>query len=334
MKVINMSKVKIAMIGTGNISHSHVKRLLETGEADIAALSDPSESNRQRVKQTFKLDDAAEFVSHADMLEQIKPDGVVICSPHALHYRQAMDALSAGCHVLVEKPLTCTSEAAKKLIQEAERAGKVLQVSYQRHFLPVFKYMRSVIQSGKIGRITSITASLYQDWKDSQKGMWRQDPKLSGGGMLLDSGSHIIDVLLWTTGLTPVDVKTNLQQHDAPVEIDTFTTLRFKEGAVGSLNIVGKAPRGSFVEKYAVIGEKGGMFYDEGKIVLHRDGAEPEVPQLPPADHNPDKNFIRAIRGEEEVSVPGEYALRVLQLTEAIYQDAGYRPFAPKDEMG
>lgn len=329
-----MSKVRIALIGTGNIAHSHVQRLIQISEVELVALADPSEGNRKRMIQRFELNHASEFTDHAEMLTQIKPDAVVICSPHAMHYRHAMDALEAGSHVLVEKPLTCTSVAAKELIQHAAKAGKILQVSYQRHFLPEFVYIRSVIQSGEIGRITSVTANLYQDWKDAQAGTWRQAPKLSGGGMLLDSGSHIIDVLLWTTGLKPASVKSVLHQQDAPVEIDTFTTITFEEGPIGSLNIVGKAPARSFVEKYAFIGERGGIFYDNGSMVLHRADGSTVEPQLPSTAGNPDVNFVRAILGEEEVSVPGEYAMKVLQLTEAIYSDAGYKPFAPEDEMG
>ncbi|KAF9112754.1 hypothetical protein BGX30_007193, partial [Mortierella sp. GBA39] len=153
------------------------------------------------------------------------------------HFQQAQDVLSSGLHVLIEKPMTCSSAEAELLIHTAEQAGKILQVSYQRHFQPEFLYIRDAIASGVIGKVTSVTASLYQEWRQGTPGSWRQDPALSGGGFLMDSGSHIIDVLLWTTGLTPVDVKPQLHMHGAPVEIDTFTSIRFAEGAVAGLNL-------------------------------------------------------------------------------------------------
>jgi predicted dehydrogenase len=323
-----MSTIRIGMIGTGNIAHTHINRLRNAANVQIVALSDPSEASRQTLRQKFGLDHAAEFADHAEMLKHSNLDAVIICSPHTLHYRHVSEALSAGKHVLVEKPLTCTSEEAELLIAQADQAGKVLQVSFQRHFLPHFMYIHDAIAAGTIGKLTSVTATLYQDWKDSQQGTWRQNPQLSGGGMLMDSGSHIIDVLLWTTGLTPEEVTTKLQCHGSPVEIDTFTAIRFAEGAVGSLNIVGKTPSKFFFETYAFLGEEGGIFYDNGKIVLRLNGAAPVEPELPKAVTDPDLSFLAAIRGEGENPVPGQYALKVLQLTEQIYDAAGYSPLS------
>lgn len=221
--------------------------------------------------------------------------------------------------------MTCSSNEAKQLIETAEQSGKVLQVSYQRHFQPEFIYIRDAIAGGEIGKITSITASLYQQWWQGTSDSWRMDPKLSGGGFLMDSGSHIIDVLLWTTGLTPVEVKSQLSQQGAPVEIDTFTSIRFEEGAVAGLNLVGYSP--SWHETYVFCGEDGAIFYDNDKIVLHRLGEAPIVPELPKQTTNQDKSFINAILGRHEVKVPGEFALKVVKLSEMVYEAAGYKPY-------
>lgn len=323
--------VRIGLIGTGNIAHTHVSRLRDMAEANIIALCDPSEGSRKKLKERFALDSAVEFTNHQEMLEQVELDGVVICSPHSWHYRHAADAIAAGKHVLVEKPLTCTAEAAEKLIRQAEEAGTLLHVSFQRHDMPSFQYIRSAIASGTIGNLTSIGAVLYQDWRDNQAGTWRQNAQLSGGGMLMDSGSHIIDVLLWTTGLTPDTVQAQLHQQGSPVEVDTCTTIRFREGQIGFLNIIGKAPRKFFDEKYSFIGERGGIFYDNGKISLLLDGEPSVEPELPAESGNPDRSFVEAICGKDVVAVTGEYALRVLQLTEAIYTNTGYQPLDPID---
>ncbi|NOV02188.1 Gfo/Idh/MocA family protein [Paenibacillus planticolens] len=320
-----MSKIRIGMIGTGGISQVHGRQLLELEEAEIVALSDTSAENRENFAAKFELDDVQHFTDYREMLDQTELDAVVICSPHTMHFEQATDALHKGLHVLIEKPMTCSSEEAELLIATAEQAGKVMQVSYQRHFQPEFLYIRDAIASGEIGKLTSITASLYQDWKQLTTGLWRQVPELSGGGMLMDSGSHIIDMLLWTTGLTPVEVKPSLHLQGAPVEIDSFTSIRFEEGAVGGLNIIGFAPR--WHETYVFCGEDGGIFYDNGKITIQRFGQKPVVPELPKPQTNQDKSFIDAILGRHEVKVPGTFALKVVKFTEMIYQAAGYKPF-------
>ncbi|MDF2670693.1 MAG: oxidoreductase domain protein [Paenibacillus sp.] len=316
--------IRIGFIGCGNIAHHHVIRLQQIEDLEIVALADPGEQGRKLIKQKFGLDQAVEYDNHEDMLNSGTVDAVIICSPHTLHAKHAEDALTAGKHVLIEKPMTCSSEEAKHLINVAKKCGKVLQVSFQRHFLPPFLYIRSAIANGVIGKLTSVTATLFQNWKQAQEGTWRQKPELSGGGMLMDSGSHIIDVLLWTTGLTPQHVSVQLECQGAPVEVDTFTVIRFAEGAIGTMNIIGLAPLAKLKETYAFIGTEGGIFYDNGRITLNLNGQEPIEPELPEAVTNPDRSFIDAILGKQEVSVPGEYALKVVTFTETIYKAAGY----------
>jgi predicted dehydrogenase len=319
-----MSKLRIGMIGTGGISHWHGRQLQELEEVEIVAIADTSKESRKRFIKQFSLESANEYEDYRALLGQEKPDAVVICSPHTLHYEQATTAMESGCHVLVEKPMACSSDEAMRMIEVSKRTGRLLQVSYQRHFQPEFLYIKEAISSGTIGKLTSITASLYQEWAQGTTGSWRQDPSLSGGGMLMDSGSHIVDVLLWTTGLTPAEVSPQLHKQGTPVEIDSFTSIRFKEGAVAGLNIVGQAP--CWHETYVFCGETGGIFFDNGKISIRRLKQESEYPELPPQTTNQDKSFIDAILGRHEVLVPGEFAFRVVQLTEMIYQAGGYDP--------
>ncbi|BBH22014.1 oxidoreductase [Paenibacillus baekrokdamisoli] len=321
-----MDKIRIGMIGTGGIAGWHAQQLLELPEVEITAVTDTSAVNRASFVEKYGLSEAKQFTDYKAMLEEADLDAVVICSPHTLHFQQATDVLNKGLHVLIEKPMTCSSAEAELLIRTAEQSGKIMQVSYQRHFQPEFLYIRDAIASGAIGKLTSVTASLYQEWRQGTPGSWRQDPALSGGGFLMDSGSHIIDVLLWTTGLTPVEVKPQLHKHGAPVEIDTFTSIRFAEGAIAGLNLVGYAP--CWHETFVFCGEDGGIFYDNGKITLRRLGQESIVPELPEQITNQDKSFIDAILGRHEVLVPGEFALKVVQLSEMIYLAAGYVPNA------
>jgi predicted dehydrogenase len=301
-----------------------VSRITSKGEVEITAITDISPERREAFSSKFGLINTQQFGDYHDMLKSAQLDAVVICTPHTRHYQQAMDVLGAGLHVLIEKPMTCTSIEGERLVETAEQVGKVLQVSYQRHFQPEFLYIRQTIADGSIGKLTSITASLYQDWKQLTSGSWRQVPELSGGGMLMDSGSHIADVLLWTTGLTPVEVKSQMHQHVTAVEIDSFSSIRFSEGVVAGLNIIGFAP--SWYESYVFCGEEGAIFYDNGKITLQHRVKDPIVPVMPAQTTNQDKSFIDSILGRHDIQVPGSFALRVVRLTEMIYQAGGYTP--------
>lgn len=318
-----MEKIRVGMIGTGGIAHWHARQLTELDDVKVMAITDPSAENREKIISTYNLE-VREFTDHVEMLTEVELDAVVICSPHTLHFQHATDALNHNCHVLIEKPMACSLEEAEQLIEHAEKQGKVLQVSYQRHFQPDFLYIRNAIANGEIGKLTSVTASLYQEWGHGTVNSWRQNPALSGGGMLMDSGSHIVDVLLWTIGSDPVEVSTQMEKHHAPVELDSFTSIRFENNVIAGLNIVGYAP--CWHETYVFCGDKGGIFFDNGKITIRRLGQEPEIPQLPEQTTNQDKSFIDAILGKHEVLVPGEFAKQVVKLTEMIYEAAQYKP--------
>ncbi|WP_441909796.1 Gfo/Idh/MocA family protein [Paenibacillus sp. MCAF9] len=318
-----MQNIHIGFIGTGGIAQLHAGQMQALEGVEIVAVADPNEQSALQFLSTFHLTNTRRYAGHKEMLEEGGLDAVIICSPHTLHFAQALDVLNAGCHVLIEKPMTCTSQEAEQLINAAEANSRLLQVSYQRHFQPEFIFIRQAIADGVIGKLSSINATLYQDWKRSQTGTWRQNAALSGGGMLMDSGSHIIDVLLWTTGLTPLEVKSTLSSHGAPVEIDSFSSITFEEGAIAALNIIGYVP--GYKEFYSFCGDLGVIYLENGRIEIstYMDGVLPV--QLPAQSTNQDKSFIDAIRGEHEILVSGEYARRVIQLTEAIYRSADYQ---------
>ncbi|WP_163536067.1 Gfo/Idh/MocA family oxidoreductase [Gracilibacillus sp. YIM 98692] len=320
-----MDKIRIAIIGVGGISHGHINQLLKLESVEIMVIVDPNIENRNHILDKFPLLHVKEYSGHKEMLRYEEVDAVVICSPHTLHFKQGMDALDSGCHVLMEKPMTTNAIEAQQLIDKAELEKKVIQVSYQRHFEPAFLLIKQVIEDDEIGKLTSITASLYQNWKQLTIGTWRQNPSLSGGGMLMDSGSHIMDVLLWTTGLKPTEVFSKIDRHHTPVEIDSISAIRFESGVIAGVNIIGSAP--GWYESYAFCGENGGIFFDNGKVTIHKQNEEPIVPILPTQQTNTDKSFIDAIQNKSKVHVPGDYAKQVIELTERMYRSAGYRRF-------
>jgi predicted dehydrogenase len=320
-----MGKIRVGMIGTGAISKWHAKRLLETGEVEITALTDVSMENMEKLASELHFTDVKKFTDYHQMFEETMIDAVVICSPHSLHFPQASYAMSRGCHVLVEKPLTCSAKDSERLIEISKTEKVVLQVAYQRHFQPDFLYVKQAIASGEIGKLTSISSSLYENWREPKKGTWRIDPKLSGGGMLMDSGSHILDVLLWTTELTPIEVKAIIHNQDSPVEIDAFVSIQFAEGPIAGVNTIGLAP--FWRETHAFCGEKGAIFLENNQVFLNRNGQHTLIGLNKEDTNNPDKSFIDAILGKHEVLVPATHALKVAKLTEMIYQAANYNNF-------
>lgn len=319
-----MNPLRIGIIGTGGISNFHGEMIETLEDAVITALADPNELNRNKFKAKFDLTDVKEYTDYRDLLNEGFADAVIICSPHSMHYEHAAAALQSGHHVLLEKPMTVRVEEAEKLEEAAKASGKVLQIGYQRLFMPEFVYIKQVLDSGKLGKLTSLTACLYQNWEQLTIGTWRQIPELSGGGTLFDSGSHALAAILWLTGLEPLQAKAISDFRGTPVEINTYSVVRFSEGVIAGINIIGNAA--DWFETYTLCGEKGVLHYDNGKVILHMHGEEPAIVEqeyLPSLTRNQAGSFVDAVRGKGEVRVAGDFGREVIRFTKMIYAAAG-----------
>jgi predicted dehydrogenase len=126
--------IRVGLIGCGGNMRAHLRRLVTIPEVQIVGIVEPSEENVRLAKEQFRpLEPVAVFCGHREMLAALQPDAVEISTPHTLHFEQIMDSLEAGCHVLCEKPMTCTRAEAETVCKRAEETGKVVMVSYQRH---------------------------------------------------------------------------------------------------------------------------------------------------------------------------------------------------------
>jgi predicted dehydrogenase len=316
----------MGFIGAGGIARAHVRRLLDVPEAEIVAFAEPSEASMARMIEDYPhVKDVPVFADYRQMLAEVEMDAVQIHTPHTLHFDQATDCLAAGKHVLLEKPMVCTVPRAHALIEAV--GDRVLLISYQRHYQGPYIYIRDQIQSGVLGELQFVAAVQSQNWMNGTRGKWRQSLALSGGGQLNDSGSHLIDVLLWTTGLAAESVYADLARFDTEVDINTALTLRFTNGARGTLSVVGNSPM--WWEEFSVWGSKGVLLYRNGTI-LQRAFDDPELRGMEmhvvdkelPASSTPDRNFVDAILGRDTVRVPPECGLRVIELTEAAWKSA------------
>lgn len=313
-------RVRIGFIGAGGIARAHMRQLADIPEAEVVAFADPSEASMERMFESHpEAADLPVFHDYRDMLATVAMDAVEIHTPHTQHFQQGMDVLRAGKHLLMEKPMVCTAAHARELIHAG--SGKVLMVSYQRHFQGPYVYVREQIEQGAVGQVQYIAALQSQNWLRSQRGKWRQCKALSGGGQLNDSGSHLVDIMLWTTGLVAESVFAYVQSYDTEVDIDSALSLRFSNGAMGSIAIVADSPM--WWEEFSIWGSDGAILYRNGTILQRTFGESEmrEVTDVPP-DSTPDRNFVDAILKRDRVRAPPECGLRVIELTEAAWRSA------------
>jgi predicted dehydrogenase len=188
-----MPDIRLGLIGCGG----HVRSRLAYLDG-IVAVADPSESMRESIPL-----EAERFADHRAMLDSARLDGVVISSPHGLHYRHVVDSLEAGCHVLVYKPMVTTSSDAAEVVRLARASGRVVSLSIEGLFTAEFRHVRALLDAGELGEIRLATGLVAQNWLPNVGGTWRTDPELGGGGNLIDSGYHMLAALLHLTGQRP-----------------------------------------------------------------------------------------------------------------------------------
>ena len=329
--------IKISILGCGSVSRTHISRLsaLPEGEAEVISLCDTLREsaddlrrhvNRFRNLAPEPLGQDAVFSDYGSMLERVKADAIVICTPHALHYDYVIKALSQGIHVLVEKPMALSSKEAGYMVSKAEEMKRILAVGYQRHCQPEYLHARHILLSKKLGDVHFIAAWLAQNLFAA--GRWYLDPKFSGGGQIKASGTHLIDCILWMTDSEPVRVKALMDRCGEEVDIYSCLTVELSNGAIANIAISGGAPglTTAVQEEVRVWCSKGALFIMNGGLYIQGpdgDITRLEAGKIPEVSPNIDVNFIRAIEGKEECLSPGIWGLRATKLEEMAYGDAG-----------
>jgi predicted dehydrogenase len=248
-------------------------------------------------------------------------DGVVIVTPHAHHFTQAVDAIQAGCHVLIEKPMVIRTEDALALISQAERHQRIVSIAFPGPFSVEFQYIRDQIARGELGEVQLVTGVCAQPWIRWVAGTWRADLELSGGGNMYDSGAHMFNAMLFLTGLSVREVYALVDRKDQEVDIVGTVNMRFEGGALGTAAVTGNSPvmeQGIYIQ-----GTKGSakcsIYGGTMEVWIGKDRIKYPVV---PATTSLQQNFVDCIRGRATTPSPPELGLRQAQLMDAIYESA------------
>ncbi len=315
-------KLRVGFIGAGGISIGHYQRLQDLKNANVTAITEPSRRSLKRFHAHCPgSEDLPVYKDYRHMLKHEQLDAAVVLSPHTLHYEQIGVSLNHGLHVLTEKPMVCTIRRAKALIKKAKDKKRILMISYQRHYDPMFRYMQQQISKGVLGKIEFVQAVQSQEWLRLTANTWRQEPELAGGGQLNDSGSHLVDIVMWVTGLKVKEVYARSENFQSRVDINTSLSMRFDNGALGSMSIIGNAP--GWHEDHSIVGSKGAFYLRQGLGLIQQDAKGKSVHvKLPKYTKDPDSNFIDSILGKDKPQTPPECGLRTIEVTEAAWKSA------------
>jgi UDP-N-acetyl-2-amino-2-deoxyglucuronate dehydrogenase len=319
------SRLRIGVVGVGIIGKAHVTRLLsDTSPADLAAIADASVDAARAVAAEFDTE-AADSVD--DLLGRDDVDAVIIAVPSGLHADIAVAALDAGKHVLLEKPLEVTVDAADRIIDAEKRSGKVLSVVSQRRFAPENQFLHATIATGGLGRITTanIEIALWRTQEYYDSGAWRGTWALDGGGALMNQGVHLVDLALWMLGdVDEVYAHAGLLAHERIEVEDTITiTARLRSGALLTF-LATTTAYGDLPLRVAIAGDGGTVVTLSEKIthLITRDGLE--VPALDAVDQQLAQlnDFVTAVEHGTPPLVTSGQARAAVAFIEAAYTSA------------
>jgi predicted dehydrogenase len=267
--------------------------------------------------------EVAAFADHRDLLKQAAPEAVAIFTPHLAHYRPAMDALQADCHVFVEKPLSTNVQEAADIVGLARGRNRKVAVGHQFRLCPSLIEARRRIAEGAIGPIRLVTAILAQPWLETHQASehsWRFDPKVAGGGILADAGDHLLDALLWSTGQVAVEAAAVQSRLDTGLDLVTAAAVRLSDRTPATLALTGVAPGKLFELTY--FGERGCLRATDRSLVIETAAATATELSLPEAHESIDENFVNAIVDDAPLCCTAEQALDTVRLLEAIARSA------------
>lgn len=315
----------VGIVGTGTLGTRIGTQLADVDGAAVTAIADISPESLRAAGETLGVPAEGRYEQFEEMLAVEPLDALVIATPHTLHYEQVVTALEAGLHVLCEKPLATDLVDARDLVELSTDRDEVLMVGYQRHLGPAYIHAKE-----ELAEIDPkfITAEISQNWWETQQGAWRTNPALSGGGQLYDTGSHLVDAVLWMSGLEPESVSAEMVFADDADRIDIQAVLNvaFEGGCVASISVSGDSPR--VREDIHVWGDGGGVYIEgQGWTPRETELITPDGSRTYPASdrdttRTKGQAFVDSIREGTEPPATAADAYTVTAVIEAAYESA------------
>ncbi|MFF7889655.1 Gfo/Idh/MocA family protein [Streptomyces sp. NPDC020794] len=264
-----MSRLRFGVVGCGVIGGLHARVLSSypplAARARLVAVasSAPERAHRLAAETGSEATDVDSLLNRSDI------DVISVCTPSGLHAELGQLALAAGKHIVVEKPVDVTAAAADRLIDSARKAGRTLAVISQRRFDPASRMLRSALDAGELGTLTSglVEIPLWRGQSYYDSGDWRGSRALDGGGALLNQGVHAVDLIQWLLGpVVEVTAHTALRGHRG-IEVEDVVTasLRHAGGALTSLLATTAAYPGR-TTRLAVHGDRGSAVIDNDEL--------------------------------------------------------------------
>lgn len=271
----NAPKVKVGLVGLGNIGGTHIKYLTTMENVDLVGVCDVVQ---EKADAMAALHGTTAYYSHHDLFRESGLEVVIVAVPHYDHVPVTVDAFAQGIHVLCEKPLAVHVNDANQMIRAYEAAktrqpNLLFGIMFQERTYPFYQKVKDLLDHGDLGRLTRVTW-INTTWFRTQayydSGTWRATWAGEGGGILTNQCPHNLDMYQWLFGL-PARISGHAhigKYHDIEVEDEVTAYFEHDNGMVGHFIVTtGESPGTNRLE---IVGENGKLVYENGKIVFYR----------------------------------------------------------------
>lgn len=334
------TKYQFVVIGYGHIGKRHADMIRQNQAAELVAVVDtlPIEG----IQEAYFSSLEALFAS------ELRFDVAVIATPNYLHAPQAIMCLNHNKHIIIEKPFTLNTSDAEAIISLAQQQAKQVFCVMQNRYSPPAKWLKSIIESGKLGSLYMVQINCFWNRGDGyyQQSDWRGQTQ-TDGGTLYTQFSHFIDMMYWLFGsISNVQSRFANFNHTDTIQFEDTGLIHFEfdQGGIGSFNYTTSVYQKNLESSITIVAENGtikvgGQYMNE---VLYCDVKSYEMPQieasLPPNDYGHYKgsaanhqyiyqNVIEVLNGAAEIDATAEQGMKVVEIIENIYQT---NPFLTK----
>ncbi|MBS0379628.1 MAG: Gfo/Idh/MocA family oxidoreductase [Proteobacteria bacterium] len=336
-EVVVDRKIRVALVGCGRIAQRHFEAIAAHGERmELVAVCD---GDRAALEAATARTGAPGYNSLTSMLDGCDADVVLLCTPSGLHAPQTVQVAAAGRHVITEKPMATRWADGKRMVEACDAANVRLFVVKQNRRNATLQLLKKAVDNKRFGRIYMVNLNVFwsrpQSYYDGARwrGTWEFD-----GGALMNQASHYVDLVDWLIGpVESVQAYTATLARDIQVEDTAVVGIRWRSGALGSINATMLTYPKNYEGSITVLGETGTVRVGGVAVnkIEHWEFAspEPEDAQVEEASYATTSvygfghplyydNVIRTLRGEAEPETDGREGLRSLEVLIASYLSA------------
>jgi predicted dehydrogenase len=329
-----MTSLRFAIIGAGAISQGYAQAFQSCDDAEVVAVSD---IRLPAAKSLAEVLGCSAFDSHEKVTEECEIDAVLVCTPPSNHAAICLHFIERGIHVLCEKPFTIGSKDADTVVEAARDHGVTVTMASKFRYVEDVIKAKQIVDSGVLGDIV-----LFENTFTSRVDMtkrWNSNAEISGGGVLIDNGTHSVDIARYFLGpLVKVHVMQGRRGQEVEVEDTVQIFVRAATGVMGTIDLSWSINKE--VERYiSVYGSHGTVIVGWKESKYRQLGSSDWVVfgtgyDKISAFENQIRNFSRSIQGREMLLIGADDALASVEVIEAAYASMNENHWTPVTHKG